>query len=99
MRKKDSIPIIFDSLNYGRLVGFSEWVGESPTDYLIGVTDQDWVIIVSVFDQKFSKYRIQNIRDGSNKKIVSVNGHENFLFVFSKDEYHIIQYKNPQNPS
>lgn len=58
------------------------------------MTDLNWVILVSIKFKNFFRYRIQNPEDDSNKHIISVNCHQNCIYIFSSNEYHILNYQN-----
>jgi hypothetical protein len=83
MRKATPIPLQLECMGYGRLSWFAEWVGNSECDYLIGVTDQEWVIMVCIKSKNIFKYRILDDETGLNKKIISVNCYKGHLFVFT----------------
>jgi hypothetical protein len=83
-------------LGYGNLIWFAEWIGASKNDYIVGVTDLNWVILVSIKCKNFFRYRIQHPEDDSNKPIISVNCHKKCIYIFAKDEYHILKYQYNQ---
>jgi hypothetical protein len=48
MRKGIPIALKFDCLGYGKLAWFAEWLEMKEKNFLIGITTNNWVLIISL---------------------------------------------------
>lgn len=75
IRKATPMPVRFDSLGYGKLREFASWVSAPQKNILVGVTTLNIVLVISIPDKIFYKYRIEGRRGEPARRIVNVSIH------------------------
>jgi hypothetical protein len=63
IKKASPLPIKFESLGYGRLRQFADWVESPVQSILIGITTLNIILVISISDKFFFKYRILSKRN------------------------------------
>lgn len=84
MRKTTPISVRFDCLGYGKVEWFADWIDKPETNYIVSVTSDNWVLVISVLEKGFQKYRAEVKKSSKNAKIVSVCTYTDYLFVFTE---------------
>lgn len=91
------MPIRFDSLGYGKLREFASWVSPPQKNILVGVTTLNIVLLISIPDKIFFKYRIESRRGEVACRMVNVSIYKEFFFAFSEQECHICKFQGQRN--